>query len=447
MTHLPEFSRNRLTEDLTKIESKEWKSEFNYMIVKDISSIIVKVKFDWKLYSCVVVSNFKGLNQDEVDFLVWEKYITNYIREKGKFIDRSSEAISKIRKRLVEMWYKTNEELELTLDDLDDIFPDEKESEENVDNSFEKLEKEISAWEERKKKEEEEKLMLNKLKMSLLGDLGLDYFDVQSDKLELGELTVSLKSCLRFPLREQMILNIKPEIYIPYLYRIHLEDIYEDWKVSFVMKWLVWDGTLKKLLRKLVEQKIVKVRELNGAEYNIQDHLVKVLKNPYFGLKLSESVRKVLQKQDTCMYCQSSGFVQINYSKITTMIEVGMMQQTKTIEPFKYSSIWWNIESVVCGNCKRSLTAVEDYGNNKWRQKEMSDFYSDFACSNCGENAFHDVTKRSVLKVELENALVEKSFSAFKQNIEEGSRLIKSGEMVKIYCQNPACKEKWATYK
>lgn len=376
--------------------------------------------------------------QEELDRLIGFNRLMKWKWEKWIFMDLMFEAVSKTRKRMIELGLKVENALEISMDDLDDVFGSEEMTEEEM--------KELGLPIHNKESEEEKlRKAREREKNELLIDLSITNDMISFEDDRLWEYEISLKNPLKFPLREWMICYISPDLYVPYIYYISLEDVYHDGRISFISKWMLSDSNLKSLLKKFKYLNIKMVYEKNGAEYDIQEHLVKIIKNPYFGFnwKLLETLK---QSSWTCRFCWTAGFVTMQYSQITTYLEVGAWRPTEVVEPFKIYEPWV-VEQVGCGNCQRSLTSVSDFWDRRnKKQYNINEIFSEFKCSDCHKNAFQDPMERKLIKVVLENAVVRKTYNVM-NGLEEKLELISSWNIVKIFCQEDWCLENGAFYK
>lgn len=432
-----EFSKTWMISSLSKVQKSNISKEYSTFLVDWINIKVILRYENWK-YKWVVISNIRELTQEEVDFMMWWEILVMNVWEKWKFIEQMYNKVSNIKKRLVELWLiKISDWLDINLHEIDEVSDYDFMTVNDIDSTeLEELWLVKETAETKRKKERE------KRKYELLWELNIDIKDIWYEDERVWETEIYISNILKFPLRDTMIINVEPEFYVPYLYKINMENYYEAESISFISKWIVSDKMLISLLKKLKILWIQEVCDNWWTLYDVQEHLEMIIKNPYYWLnwKLAN-----LMKNDTCRFCWSSWFVELTYSKLSTTLEVWWWQPTKVEEPFKYHWIW-TIEKVVCWNCQRTLTTFQIDSKKKIHQKNISEIFPDFKCWCCWINAFQDMNQRRTVEVELSYPTLKKWFNAFSNN-EESMELIKSWDITKIYCQEETCKNQKAFYK
>lgn len=432
-----EFNKAWMISTFSKVQKSNWPKEFSIDII-DWVNVKVILRYENETYKWVVISNIKELKQSEIDFIMWWEIFSTSLWEKWKFIEWMYDRVSNIKKRLVELWVvKSSEDLDISINEVEDVSDYDFMTVNDIDSTeLEEL------WLTKETEEAKRKKLKEKMKYELLAELNIDIKDIWYEDERIWETEIYISNILKFPLRDTMLINVEPEFYVPYLYKINMENYYEKEEISFIWKWIVSDKTLISLLKKLKILWIEMVCDNWWTLYNVQEHLEMIIKNPYYWLNWKLAW---LMKNDTCRFCWSSWFVELTYNKLSTHLEVWAWQPTKVVEPFKYHWIW-TIEKVVCWNCQRTLTMFQVDNKKKILQKNISEIFPEFKCWCCWINAFQDMNQRRIVEVELSYPTLKKWFNAFSNN-EETMELIKSWDITKIYCQEESCKEQKAFYK
>lgn len=433
-----EFSKNWIINVFSKVQKTNSSKEFSIDLIEWIW-IKVILRYENDTYKWTIISNINQIKQSEIEKIMnWELIIMKKWM-KWKFIEEMFKAWSAVKKRLIEIWLvKTWGWIDIDFEEIEKVNNYDFVSVDELDSS--ELEELwiVKETEESKRKKEKEKK-----KFELFWELNIDIKDIWYEDERLWDTEVYISNILKFPIRENMILQVEPEFYVPYLYKIYLENIYEENMISFIWKWIVTDKILISLLKKLKILWVQFVLDNWWQMYDVQEHLESIIKNPYYWLQWKLAW---LMKNDTCRFCWSSWFVELTYNKISTFLEVWWWKETKVVEPFKYHWVW-TIEKVICWNCQRTLTTYKfDNKAAKIIQKDIHELFPDFKCWNCWINAFQDQENRRIIEVELSYPTLRKWFNAFK-NTEETMELIKSWDIIKIYCQENWCKEKKSFYK
>lgn len=384
----------------------------------------VKYNSDWS-YSAEIITKNDWITYNDITKILNE---TNWSYEnwsKTKFIADTDSKIKKVIDYLVKMWLKSADSLDFEEEEL--FWIDWEEDEELTDD--EKVVLWIDTWDDVERafnKEKEESLRRMNVKSNMIRN------EVFNSSIWRYEIYIS--SLQLFPLLDWITLNIAPNLYVPHVYFI--EASLKDWQVTYIYKGTVPAKTLWLLYKKA---KALRIHEANNEDwpYNIQEYLMKVIKNPYF--KFTEWMIKSLnKKQEKCKFCWSESIYSETYSETILSLDVWWWQEPSIVKPFEIEN-FWEIENVECAACHKDLLTTPKFETNK---KDIKEFFSDFSCPICKENAFKSESRKKV-KVKLDYSIMLRKYNP-KNRLNSWFSVKEIWWLKEVYCTNKWCH--WAKY-